>query len=55
MHFSYGLIVAGYNSGSSKTMSAAERFCPVTKRFKTDVTLNQPHKAQFRGADLYKG
>lgn len=44
-----------YNSGSSITMSAAERFCPVTEKFKTDVTLNQPHKAPFREADLYKG
>ena len=56
MHFLYGLMVAGLQlCGSPKTMNAAERFCPVTKRFKTVVTLNQPDKAQFREADLYKG
>lgn len=43
MHFLYGLMVAVLQlCDSPKTMSAAvaERFCPVTKRLKTDVTLN---------------
>lgn len=41
------------DSPKTTSVAVAERFCPVTKRFKTDVTLNQPDKAQFREADLY--
>lgn len=48
MHFLYGLMVAG----SLKTMSVTEQFCSVTKRVKTDVTLNQLHKAPFGEADV---
>lgn len=51
MHFLYRLMVAG----SLKTMSVTEQFCSVIKRVKTDVTLNQLDKAQFREADVYKG
>lgn len=51
MHFLYGLMVAG----SLKTMSVTEQFCSVTERVKTDVTLNQREKAQFREADMCKG
>lgn len=51
MHFLYGLMVAG----SLKTMSVTEQFCSVTKRVKTDVTLNQLHKAPFGEADIYNG
>lgn len=54
MHFLYGLMVPVLQlCGSLKTMSAAERFCPVTKRFKSEVTLNQPDKSQFKETDLY--
>lgn len=56
MHFLYGLMVAVLQlCGFPKTMRAAERFCPVTKRFRTDVTLHQADKAQFREADPYNG
>lgn len=56
MHFLHGLMVAGLQlCGSPKTMSAAERSCPVTGRFKTDITVNQPDKTQFKDADLYEG
>lgn len=51
MHFLYGLMVAG----SLKMMQATEQFCPVANRIKTDVTVNQLDKAQFREADIYKG
>lgn len=37
---------------SLKTMSVTDS---VTKRVKTDVTLNQLDKALFREADMYKG
>lgn len=50
MHFLYGLMVAG----SLKTVSITEQFCSVTQRVKTDVTLNQLDKAQFREADLHR-
>lgn len=40
---------------SLKTMSVTEQFCSVTKRVKTDVTLNQLDKALFRETDMYEG
>lgn len=50
MHFLYGLMVAG----SLKTVNITEQFCSVTQRVKTDVTLNQLDKAQFKGADVHR-
>lgn len=38
-----------------KTVSITEQFCSLTQRVKTDVTLNELDKAQFREADMYKG
>lgn len=56
MHFLHGLMVAGLQLCSSpKTVSAAERSCPVTARFKTDITPNQPDKTQFKEDDLHEG
>lgn len=37
-----------------KTVSITEQFCSLTQRVKTDVTLNELDKAQFREADVQR-
>lgn len=51
MHFLYGLMVAG----SLKAMSVTEQFCSVTKRVKTDVTLNQLRRLSLERLTCTKG